>query len=113
VAYRELVRWIDQETGMGKEEADMLPTIAGKARLGNRVDPKYTIGTGIAKSTSGCDGVMSRHGGLALARLACTVQSLPQLQNTRQTLQGVYHARWQQHAVTSQHRCVGIHQQRA
>jgi amidase len=48
-----LVRWIDQETGMGQEEAHMLLTMAGKARLGNRVDPKYTIGTGIAKKYIG------------------------------------------------------------
>lgn len=49
IAYRELVRWIDHETGMGEEEAYMLLTMAGKARLGNMVDPKYTIGAGIAK----------------------------------------------------------------
>ena len=49
IAHRELVRWIDQETGMGQEEADMALKMAGKARLGNIVDPKYTIGTGIAK----------------------------------------------------------------
>jgi hypothetical protein len=51
------------------------------------------------------------HGGLALARLACAGQSAPKLKKTRQTLQGVYHARWQQHDVTPQHRGVGIHQQ--
>ena len=46
---RALARWIDQETGMGQEEACMLLTMAGKARLGNMVDPEYTVGTGIAK----------------------------------------------------------------
>ena len=50
IAYRELVRWVDAETGMGEDEAYMLLTMAGKARLGNMVDPKYTIGTGIAKA---------------------------------------------------------------
>ncbi len=49
MAYREVVRWIYQETGMSQEDAYMLLTMAGKARLGNRVNPKYTIGTGIAK----------------------------------------------------------------
>ena len=49
IAYRELVRWIDAETGMGESEAYMLLTMIGKARLGNMVDPKYTIGTSIAK----------------------------------------------------------------
>ena len=53
IAYRELVRWIDQETGMGQDEAYMLLTMVGKARLGNMVDPKYTIGTGIAKKYIG------------------------------------------------------------
>lgn len=50
IAYRELTRWIDQETGMGEDEAYMLLTMAGKARLGNMVDPKYTIGTSIRKA---------------------------------------------------------------
>ena len=50
---RELVRWIDQETGMGQEAACMLLTMAGKARLGNMVDPKDTVGTGIAKKYIG------------------------------------------------------------
>ncbi|RDW14560.1 acetamidase/formamidase family protein [Paracoccus thiocyanatus] len=50
IAYRELTRWIDQESGMGEDEAYMLLTMAGKARLGNMVDPKYTVGTSIKKA---------------------------------------------------------------
>jgi len=49
IAYRELTRWVDAETGMGEDEAYMLLTMAGKARLGNMVDPKYTVGTSIRK----------------------------------------------------------------
>jgi acetamidase/formamidase len=49
----DVARAIDHETGMGQEEAYMLLTMAGKARLGNMVDPKYTIGTGIAKKYIG------------------------------------------------------------
>ena len=52
-AHRAVVRWIDQETGMGQEEAYVVLKMAGKARLGNIVDPKYTIGTGIAKKYIG------------------------------------------------------------
>ena len=49
IAYRELTRWVDALTGMGEEEAYMLLTMAGKIRLGNMVDPKYTIGASIAR----------------------------------------------------------------
>ncbi len=47
IAYRELVRWVDAETGMGEAEAYMLLTMCGKVRLGNMVDPKYTIGASV------------------------------------------------------------------
>ena len=49
IAYRELVRWVDAETGMGIEEAYMLLTMCGKVRLGNMVDPKYTMGASIER----------------------------------------------------------------
>jgi len=49
IAYRELVRWVDALTGMGEDEAYMLLTMCGKVRLGNMVDPKYTIGASIDK----------------------------------------------------------------
>ena len=49
----QLVRWNDQDTDMGQEEADMVLTMAGTARLGNMVAPKHTIGTGIAREYLG------------------------------------------------------------
>lgn len=50
IAYRELVRWISSDVGMPEDEAYMLLTMCGKVRLGNMVDPKYTIGSSILKS---------------------------------------------------------------
>jgi len=49
IAYRELVRWVSADTGMAEDEAYMLLTMCGKVRLGNMVDPKYTIGASIAR----------------------------------------------------------------
>lgn len=49
IAYRELVRWVAAETGQSVEEAYMLLTMCGKVRLGNMVDPKYSIGASISK----------------------------------------------------------------
>lgn len=50
IAYRELVRWVSADTGMAEDEAYMLLTMCGKVRLGNMVDPKYTIGAAIPKA---------------------------------------------------------------
>ena len=50
IAYRELVRWVAAETGQSEEDAYMLLTMCGKVRLGNMVDPKYSLGASIAKS---------------------------------------------------------------
>jgi amidase len=44
IAYRELVRWVAAETGQARTEAYLLLTMCGKVRLGNMVDPKYTLG---------------------------------------------------------------------
>lgn len=49
IAYRELVRWVAAESGQSEAEAYMLLTMCGKVRLGNMVDPKYTIGAAIEK----------------------------------------------------------------
>lgn len=49
IAYRELVRWVAAETGQSEADAYMLLTMCGKVRLGNMVDPKYTIGAAIEK----------------------------------------------------------------
>jgi acetamidase/formamidase len=49
IAYRELVRWVAHDAGMDEHEAYMLLTMCGKVRLGNMVDPKYTVGASIAR----------------------------------------------------------------
>lgn len=49
IAYRELVRWLAAETGQSETDAYMLLTMCGKVRLGNMVDPKYSLGASIAK----------------------------------------------------------------
>lgn len=56
IAYRELVRWMVAECGYDKWEAYLLLTQCGRVRLGNVVDPNYTVGASIRKdyvSTSG------------------------------------------------------------
>ncbi len=49
IAYRELVRWVAAQTGQTQEDAYLLLTMCGKVRLGNMVDPKYTVGASILK----------------------------------------------------------------
>jgi acetamidase/formamidase len=49
IAYRELVRWMEKDYGFDKWDAYMMLSQCGKVRLGNFVDPKYTIGAGISK----------------------------------------------------------------
>ena len=44
IAYRELVRWMAADFGFEELEAYMLLTQCGQVRLGNMVDPKYTLG---------------------------------------------------------------------
>jgi amidase len=50
IAYRELIRWMTEEYGWEREEAYLFLTQAGRVRLGNMVDPKYTMGASILKS---------------------------------------------------------------
>ncbi|MFF9553787.1 acetamidase/formamidase family protein [Methylobacterium fujisawaense] len=50
IAYRELVRWLAADFGFDEIDAYMLLTQCGRVRLGNMVDPKYTLGASIAKS---------------------------------------------------------------
>jgi len=50
IAYRELVLWMEAEYGFDRWDAYMMLSQCGKVRLGNFVDPKYTVGAGIAKS---------------------------------------------------------------
>lgn len=49
IAYRELVRWMVRDYGFDQWDAYMMLSVCGKARLGNFVDPKYTVGALIEK----------------------------------------------------------------
>jgi amidase len=50
IAYRELVRWMAADYGFDEIDAYMLLSQAGRMRLGNMVDPKYTMGASILKN---------------------------------------------------------------
>jgi acetamidase/formamidase len=50
IAYRELTRWLIADYGFDEVEAYFLLTQAGRVRLGNMVDPKYTLGASILKA---------------------------------------------------------------
>jgi amidase len=49
IAYRELVRWLAKDYGFDTWDIYMILSQVGKVRLGNFVDPKYTVGAGIEK----------------------------------------------------------------
>jgi acetamidase/formamidase len=49
IAYRELIHWLVEDFGWDKYEAYFFLTQAGRVRLGNMVDPKYTLGASILK----------------------------------------------------------------
>ncbi len=50
MAYRDLIRWMASDYGFDEIEAYMLLTQCGRVRVGNMVDPKYTLGASILKS---------------------------------------------------------------
>jgi len=50
IAYRDLIRWMVRDYGYDQWDAYMMLSQCGKVRLGNFVDPKYTVGAGISKS---------------------------------------------------------------
>jgi amidase len=50
-AYRDLIRWMASDWGVDPLEAYFLLTQCGRVRLGNMVDPKYTLGASITKET--------------------------------------------------------------
>ncbi|GAN75953.1 acetamidase/formamidase [Acidisphaera rubrifaciens HS-AP3] len=56
IAYRELTRWLAADFGFDEIDAYMLLTQCGRVRLGNMVDPKYTLGASIKKSIVGTIG---------------------------------------------------------
>ena len=49
-AYRDLIRWMVSDYGFDEIEAYFLCTQAGRLRVGNMVDPKYTLGASMLKS---------------------------------------------------------------
>jgi acetamidase/formamidase len=49
IAYKELVLWMEMEYAFDRYEAYMLLSQCGIVRLGNVVDPKYSIAAGIRK----------------------------------------------------------------
>lgn len=52
-AYRDLTYWLAESFGFDEIDAYLLLTQAGRVRLGNMVDPKYTMGASILKSIVG------------------------------------------------------------
>lgn len=50
IAYADLVRWMVEGYGFEKWDAYFILTQVGRARLGNMVDPNYTIGASISKT---------------------------------------------------------------
>jgi amidase len=50
IAYRELVLWMEADHGFDRWDAYMLLSQCGIVRLGNFVDPKYTVGAAIRKT---------------------------------------------------------------
>ena len=49
IAYRELIYWMEKEYNFDRWDAYMMLSQCGKVRLGNFVDPKYTVGAAIPK----------------------------------------------------------------
>lgn len=49
IAYRELIRWMAKDYGFDQWDAYMMLSQCGMVRLGNFVDPKYTVGAGIRR----------------------------------------------------------------
>jgi acetamidase/formamidase len=54
IAYADLIRWMVNDHGFDQWDAYLLLSQIGKIRLGNMVDPNYTIGASIAKSYLKC-----------------------------------------------------------
>ena len=52
-AYRELVRWLAADFGFEELDAYMFLSQGGRLRVGNMVDPKYTLGASVLKSLVG------------------------------------------------------------
>ncbi len=49
IAYRELIRWMVRDYGYAQWDAYMMLSQCGRVRLGNFVDPKYTVGAALSR----------------------------------------------------------------
>ncbi len=49
IAYRDLIYWMAEQYGFDQLEAYMLLTQCGRVRVGNVVDPNYTVGASIPR----------------------------------------------------------------
>lgn len=49
IAYHDLIRWMAEDYGHDRLDAYMLLSQCGRVRLGNMVDPNYTVSAGIDK----------------------------------------------------------------
>ncbi|WP_133650307.1 acetamidase/formamidase family protein [Paraburkholderia flava] len=49
IAYKELVLWLEADYGFNRWDAYMMLSQCGKVRLGNVVDPKYSVGAAVEK----------------------------------------------------------------
>ena len=49
IAYRELILWMEADYGFDRWDAYMMLSQCGQVRLGNFVDPKYTVGAAVLK----------------------------------------------------------------
>jgi amidase len=49
IAYRELILWMEKDYDYDRWDAYMMLSQCGRVRLGNFVDPKYTVGAAIGK----------------------------------------------------------------
>lgn len=49
IAFAELVIWIEKEYGDDRWDADMMLSQCARVRLGNVVDPQYTVGAAVDK----------------------------------------------------------------
>ncbi len=50
IAYKDLILWMEQDYAYDRWDAYMMLSQCGRVRLGNFVDPKYTVGAGITKN---------------------------------------------------------------
>jgi acetamidase/formamidase len=53
IAYADLVQWMVEGYGFDKLDAYLLLSQIGRVRLGNMVDPNYSVGASIAKQYLG------------------------------------------------------------